>query len=89
MLQQTSPNLIILDLEMPQISGLDLCQVVRQDLQWGDLPILVVTAHTDPDSLNQAFTAGADDFITKPVLGIELITRVISRIERTRGRILL
>ncbi len=88
-LQQTSPNLIILDLEMPQISGLDLCQVVRQDLQWGDLPILVVTAHTDPDSLNQAFTAGADDFITKPVLGIELVTRVISRIERTRGRILL
>ena len=69
MLLTNLPDLLILDMEMPQVSGLDLCQVVRQDTQWGDLPILVVTAHTDADSLQQAFTAGADDFITKPVLG--------------------
>ncbi|XZN99767.1 MAG: response regulator [Microcoleus sp.] len=83
MLLKTSPNLIILDLSMPQVNGLELCQVVRQDVQWGDLPILVVTAHTDADSLQQAFAAGADDFITKPVLGPELVTRAISRIDRT------
>ena len=86
MLVTTSPSLIILDLEMPQVSGLELCRVVRQDIQWGDLPILVVTAHTDAESLQQAFTVGADDFITKPVLGPELVTRVLSRIERTRLR---
>lgn len=80
----TAPNLILLDLEMPHVSGLELCQVVRQDSQWGDLPILVVTAHTDADSLQQAFAAGADDFITKPILGPELVTRVLSRIDRTR-----
>jgi DNA-binding response OmpR family regulator len=84
-LVETSPNLLLLDLEMPQINGLELCQVVRQDAQWQDLPILVVTAHTDPDSLQQAFAAGADDFITKPVLGPELVTRVLSRIKRTRA----
>ncbi|MFB2969635.1 response regulator [Aerosakkonema sp. BLCC-F183] len=66
--------------------GLELCQVVRQDTHWGDLPILVVTAHTDAESLQQAFAAGADDFITKPVLGPELVTRVLSRIERVRYR---
>jgi DNA-binding response OmpR family regulator len=65
MLLTTSPSLVILDLEMPQVSGLELCRVVRQDIQWGDLPILVVTAHTDAESLQQAFTVGADDFITK------------------------
>ncbi|MEH1909508.1 response regulator [Nostoc sp.] len=82
----TSPNLVVLDLEMPIVNGLELCQVVRQDAQWGDLPILVVTAHTDAESLQQAFAAGADDFISKPVLGPELVTRVLSRIQRTRWR---
>jgi DNA-binding response OmpR family regulator len=86
MLLATSPDLVILDLEMPKVNGLELCQVVRQDVQWGDLPILVVTARTDADSLQQAFTAGADDFITKPVLGPELVTRVLTRIDRTRLR---
>jgi len=82
----TEPNLVVLDVEMPLVSGLELCQVVRQDVQWGDLPILLVTAHTDAESLQQAFAAGADDFISKPVLGPELVTRVLSRIERTRSR---
>lgn len=81
-----APDLILLDLEMPGIHGLELCQVVRQDAQWGDLPILVVTAHTEADALQQAFAVGADDFITKPVLGPELVTRVISRIHRLRFR---
>jgi DNA-binding response OmpR family regulator len=85
-LTATQPNLLILDLEMPTFSGIDLCQVVRLDPQWGDLPILVVTAHTDAESLQQVFAAGADDFIGKPVVGPELVTRVISRIERVRFR---
>jgi len=82
----TEPNLVVLDVEMPLVSGLELCQVVRQDVQWGDLPILLVTAHSDAESLQQAFAAGSDDFISKPVLGPELVTRVLSRIERTRAR---
>ncbi|MDI9639866.1 response regulator [Geitlerinema splendidum] len=79
-LQEIQPNLVIVDLEMPAVSGLELCQVVRQDAHWGDLPLLVVTAHTDAQSLQQTFAAGADDFITKPVLGPELVTRVLCRI---------
>lgn len=81
---EISPDLIILDLEMPMVSGLELCQIVRQDAKWGNLPILVVTAHTDAEALQAAFAAGADDFITKPILGPELVTRVISRIDRFR-----
>ncbi|MBD1909001.1 MULTISPECIES: response regulator [unclassified Leptolyngbya] len=83
-LMATQPDLLLLDLEMPTFSGIDLCHVVRQDPQWGDLPILVVTAHTDTESLQQVFAAGADDFIRKPVFEPELITRVMSRINRSR-----
>ncbi len=83
-LTAVAPDLLILDLEMPKFNGIDLCQVVRQDPHWGDLPILVVTAHTDAQSLRQVFAVGADDFIGKPIVGPELITRITSRIERDR-----
>ncbi|MBD2211826.1 response regulator [Nostoc linckia FACHB-104] len=86
-LTKTSPDLVILDLQMPLVNGLDLCQVIRQDAQWGDLAILVVTAYTDAESLQQAFAAGVDDFITKPVIGPELVTRVLNRIQRVRSRL--
>lgn len=83
-LTATQPDLLVMDLEMPTFNGIDLCRVVRQDPKWGNLPILVVTAHTDMDSIQQVFAAGADDFISKPVVGPELVTRVISRIDRSR-----
>jgi DNA-binding response OmpR family regulator len=82
----TQPDLVVVDLEMPTFSGIDLCQVVRHDPRWGDLPILVVTAHTNAESIRQVFAAGADDFIAKPVVGPELVTRIISRLERIRSR---
>ncbi|MCT7963346.1 response regulator [Laspinema sp. D1] len=85
-LTTVAPHLLILDLEMPKFNGIDLCQVVRQDPNWGDLPILVVTAHTDAQSLRQVFAVGADDFIGKPIVGPELVTRITSRIERDRFR---
>ncbi|GAB4375668.1 MAG: response regulator [Elainellaceae cyanobacterium] len=84
MLIATSPDLLVMDLEMPTFSGIDLCRVVRQDPKWGNLPILVVTAHTHMKSIQQVFAAGADDFIGKPIVGPELVTRVISRIDRSR-----
>jgi DNA-binding response OmpR family regulator/HPt (histidine-containing phosphotransfer) domain-containing protein len=82
----TIPDLLMIDLEMPTYSGIDLCRVVRQDPRWVNLPILVVTAHTDIKFIQQVFAAGADDFIGKPVVEPELITRVISRINRSRLR---
>jgi DNA-binding response OmpR family regulator len=83
-LTATQPDLLVMDLEMPTFNGIDLCRVVRQDPYWGNLPILVVTAHTNMRSIQQVFAAGADDFIGKPVVGPELVTRVISRIDRAR-----
>jgi DNA-binding response OmpR family regulator len=76
------PQLLILDLEMPEISGIELCQVIRQDLRWRELPILFLSAHSDRSLLDQAFDVGADDFISKCLPTNELITRISRRLKR-------
>jgi len=83
-LKATNPEVLILDMKMPNFSGTDLCQVVRQDHQYSDLPILVVTASTSVATIQQVFAAGADDYVSKPIAGPEFVTRVMSRIERSR-----
>ncbi len=83
-LEAASPDLLILDIEMPQMNGIELCQVVRNDARWASLPILFLTAHTDSDTVIQVFSAGADDFVSKPIIGPELITRILNRLERIR-----
>ena len=77
-----SPDLLILDIEMPHVSGTELCQVVRNDAHWHNLPIIFLTAHTEADIVNQIFALGADDFVSKPVVGPELVVRLVNRLER-------
>ena len=81
-LTQTEPDLLILDLEMPGIDGVELCQAVRSDLKWQQLSILFLSAHTDATHLNLAFTAGADDYLNKSMTDRELMTRIIHRLRR-------
>jgi diguanylate cyclase (GGDEF)-like protein len=81
-LQTTNPDLLILDVEMPQISGIELCQAIRTDPKWQSLPVLFLTARRDANTIQQVFAAGADDYITKPIVGPELLTRITNRLER-------
>ena len=83
-LEQTAPDLLILDVEMPDFSGIDLCQVVRNDPYWSELPILFLSARTDIDTVHQVFAAGADDYVSKPIVGPELVARMLNRLERTQ-----
>lgn len=85
-LQTVKPDLVLLDIEMPQISGIELCQQVRNDSDWSDLPILFLTVHNDAGIINQVFTVGADDFVSKPIIGPELVTRILNRLERNKLR---
>jgi diguanylate cyclase (GGDEF)-like protein len=78
------PDLLILDVEMPQLSGIELCQVVRNEPRWSGLPVLFLTAHTDIQTVHQVFASGADDYVSKPVVGPELVTRILNRLERTQ-----
>ena len=83
-LEAVTPDLLILDLEMPHISGLELCQVVRSDRRWAELPILFLTVHQDAATMQQVFTVGADDYVSKPIVLPELLARIFNRLERSQ-----
>ena len=81
-LTAVTPNLVILDLEMPLINGIELCQTLRSDPKWYNLPVIFFSAHPEIDAIDRAFTAGADDYICKSVQETELVTRIIHRLRR-------
>ena len=83
-LEETAPDLLILDVEMPELSGIDLCQVVRNDPRWSELPVLFLSARTDVETIQSVFTVGADDYVSKPIVGPELVARILNRLERTK-----
>ncbi|MBW4501056.1 MAG: response regulator [Scytonema hyalinum WJT4-NPBG1] len=83
-LETRAPDLLVLDVEMPQMSGIELCQVVRNDPRHCGLPVLFLTARTDADTMRRVFAAGADDYVNKPIVGPELVTRILNRLDRTR-----
>ncbi|GAB1540783.1 hypothetical protein NUACC21_34520 [Scytonema sp. NUACC21] len=83
-LEATAPDLLILDVEMPQMNGIELCQVVRNDPRYCGLPVLFLTALTDAETMRRVFAVGADDYVCKPIVGPELVTRILNRLERSR-----
>jgi DNA-binding response OmpR family regulator/HPt (histidine-containing phosphotransfer) domain-containing protein len=83
-LETFEPDLLILDLLMPNISGLHIAQELRNNERWDELPIVILTAHRDAETINQVFSIGADDFVSKPIVGPELVTRIINRLERMK-----
>ena len=71
-------DLILMDVLMPDIDGVGACRHIKQQEPLRDIPIIMVTAKNDLNSLKEAFSAGAMDYINKPVNGVELLARVSS-----------
>jgi DNA-binding response OmpR family regulator/HPt (histidine-containing phosphotransfer) domain-containing protein len=84
-LQLVQPDVLILDIQMPEINGLELCQILRGDPHWQHLPILFLTATQEPSTQQQAFLAGADDYLCKPVPVGELAQRIRHRWARSQA----
>lgn len=84
-LQAVTPDIVVLDIDMPQINGLELCQVLRSDPQWHHLPVLFLSGLTDTRTQSQAFTLGADDYLCKPVTSEYLVQRLRNRLQRVRS----
>lgn len=76
--REVQPDLILLDIMMPKLSGFEVCQQLRKDPATKNIPILMVTALNEIGDIEKAVQAGADDFLTKPINRIELSLRVRS-----------
>ena len=77
----TPPNLLILDVMMPRMSGFEVCQKVKSQPSTRDIIVIMVTALNEVSDYERAVECGTDEFITKPVNKLELITRVKSLLE--------
>jgi two-component system, sensor histidine kinase and response regulator len=88
-LDKFNPDLILLDVMMPGINGIEVCRRIKLMSQWQGVPIIMVTALAGKEDLARCLAAGADDFIHKPVNGLELRARVNSmlRIKKQHDRI--
>jgi len=71
---------------MPGVSGIELCSEVRNNSRWSELPVLFLTVHSEAEIVNQVFSVGADDFVSKPIVGPELVTRIVNRLERIKSQ---
>ena len=78
------PELLLMDLHMPNFSGPDLAGVIRQYENWTSLPIVYLSAETDLGAQIKALDRGADDFLTKPISDAQLVSAVRVRVERAR-----
>jgi DNA-binding response OmpR family regulator len=71
-----APDLILLDIMMPGISGIELCKIFHSTSYLKDIPVIIVSALDDIGSKKDAFNAGAKDFLTKPVLPKDLLNKI-------------
>ncbi|MBC7782914.1 MAG: response regulator [Burkholderiales bacterium] len=87
--QEHNPDLILLDIMMPRMSGFQVCRKLKGDDKTRDIQILMVTALNELGDIEQAAECGTDDFVSKPVNKFELLTRVKSllRVRHLKGEL--
>jgi len=84
--KKTQPDIVLLDINMPDIDGFEVCRLIRADKQLAQVPVLMITSLDDRESKLKGMEIGADDFIIKPFDSTELVLRIqtITRLNRYR-----
>lgn len=77
------PDLLILDLMLPDMSGIQICQQIKHDIQTRNIPVIMLTARSSETDRVSGFEAGADDYVVKPFSPKELVLRVKAMLSRT------
>lgn len=75
-ISDNQPDLILLDIMMPDMDGYQTCQTIKQQPLWADIPIIFLSGHTDQNSETKAFDCGAVDFINKPLVPATVRARI-------------
>lgn len=75
-IRKTPPDLVLLDVMMPKISGFEVCKRIKNNPDTADIPVIMVTALNEIGDIERAIDSGTDDFLSKPVNKWELLTRV-------------
>ena len=83
--RQVAPDLVVLDVMMPGMSGIDVCRELRGDSSTSGLPIILLTARAQEGDVEVGFGAGADDYVVKPFSPRELVSRVEAVLARMRA----
>ena len=78
-------DLVLAELNMPRMSGADLARLIRDEVVWRDIPVMLITGKSEPTGAVRAYEAGADDVILKPFHFEVLFARIQRRIERARS----
>jgi CheY-like chemotaxis protein len=79
------PDLILLDIMMPRRSGFEICRILKQDPQYREIPIIMVTALNEVADMERARESGADHYLSKPVNKLELLERVREFLNRDQS----
>jgi len=72
-MEQIQPNLVVLDVTMPKLDGIEVCRRIRE---YSSVPVLMLSARSEPQDKLMAFSVGADDYVTKPFAIDELLARI-------------
>ncbi len=80
-LEHEKPDLILLDIMMPEMDGYEVCRILKEDVSVKEIPVIFITAKTETDDIVKGFEVGGVDYVTKPFNSAELLARVKTHIE--------
>ncbi len=87
MIEQERPDLVVLDIMMPKLDGYEVCRRLRQDDQFGNLPVILLSAKGRPVDREAGLQAGADDYIAKPFSPRKLLEKIRTLLDRSETQL--
>jgi DNA-binding response OmpR family regulator len=80
-LKERMPDLILLDVMMPEMDGYQFCRQIKKNLEFSHIPVIFLTAKSESDDIVKGFEAGGTDYVTKPFISAELMARIRTQLE--------